>query len=233
MKHLEDKDIREALRRKESRRQEPEEPADFLDKVMDKINLSYADSEATLQQQVTTGSKMRPMFIILSVAASIALLVLLAWPRFNTGESGKQDQSPLTATTAHPQQGQSNDTNKEKAIDVSQPVETVTPAKEYTRLEAHTAPVRGATIPQRKKNQPVIVSTDGTDSLQYYIDKIERELAVVDESLYIDRINKVIRADERLQRIVDSYILHQIDEEGRPQTAANMSNVKKQENEDK
>ena len=43
-----------------------------------------------------------------------------------------------------------------------------------------------------------------TDSLDYYIDKIERELAQVDESLYIERMNKVIRADERLQRIVNS-----------------------------
>ncbi|MBR6981081.1 MAG: hypothetical protein IKH88_14785 [Prevotella sp.] len=65
-----------------------------------------------------------------------------------------------------------------------------------------------------------------TDSLDYYIDKIERELAQVDESLYIERINKVISADERLQRIVSSYILHNLDEDGRPQTADNMYNVK-------
>ena len=55
-------------------------------------------------------------------------------------------------------------------------------------------------------NTPTAVAT--TDSLDYYIDKIERELAQVDESLYIERMNKVIRADERLQRMVNSYILH-------------------------
>ena len=54
-------------------------------------------------------------------------------------------------------------------------------------------------------NTPTAVAT--TDSLDYYIDKIERELAQVDESLYIERMNKVIRADERLQRMVNSYIL--------------------------
>ena len=65
-----------------------------------------------------------------------------------------------------------------------------------------------------------------TDSLDYYIDKIERELAQVDESLYIERMNKVIRADERLQRMVSSYIMHNLDKDGRPQTADNMYNVK-------
>ena len=71
-----------------------------------------------------------------------------------------------------------------------------------------------------------------TDSLDYYIDKIERELAQVDESLYIERMNKVIRADERLQRIVNSYILHTLDKEGRPQTADNMYNVKTEQDEE-
>ena len=71
-----------------------------------------------------------------------------------------------------------------------------------------------------------------TDSLDYYIDKIERELAQVDESLYIERMNKVIRADERLQRMVNSYILHTLDKEGRPQTAANMYNEKSEQYEE-
>ena len=71
-----------------------------------------------------------------------------------------------------------------------------------------------------------------TDSLDYYIDKIERELAQVDESLYIERMNKVIRADERLQRLVNSYILHTLDKEGRPQTAENMYNVKPEQDEE-
>ena len=70
------------------------------------------------------------------------------------------------------------------------------------------------------------------DSLDYYIDKIERELAQVDESLYIERMNKVIRADERLQRMVNSYILHTLDKEGRPQTAANMYNEKSEQDEE-
>ena len=51
-------------------------------------------------------------------------------------------------------------------------------------------------------------------------------------SLYIERMNKVIRADERLQRMVNSYILHTLDKEGRPQTAANMYNEKSEQDEE-
>lgn len=81
-----------------------------------------------------------------------------------------------------------------------------------------------------ESKNPTAVPT--TDSLDYYIDKIERELAQVDESLYIERMNKVIRADERLQRIVNSYILHTLDKEGRPQTAENMYNIKSEQDEE-
>jgi hypothetical protein len=48
------------------------------------------------------------------------------------------------------------------------------------------------------------------DSLDYYINKIERELALVEDSLYIERIHKVMHADERLQRIVNNYILNEL-----------------------
>ena len=102
---------------------------------------------------------------------------------------------------------------------------------------ASQRPTRTPSTPQTTPSvQHVAVSpqrtTQATDSLDYYIDKIERELAQVDESLYIERMNKVIRADERLQRMVNSYILHTLDKEGRPQTAENMYNVKSEQDEE-
>ena len=78
----------------------------------------------------------------------------------------------------------------------------------------------------------VAATIPATDSLDYYIDKIEREQAQVGESLYIERMNKVIQADERLQRIVNSYILHTLDKEGRPQTEDNMYNVKSEQDQE-
>ena len=58
------------------------------------------------------------------------------------------------------------------------------------------------------------------DSLDYYINKIERELALVEDSLYIERIHKVMHADERLQRIVNNYILNELHKDVQSHEAA-------------
>ena len=63
------------------------------------------------------------------------------------------------------------------------------------------------------------------DSLDYYINKIERELALVEDSLYIERIHKVMHADERLQRIVNNYILNELHKDVQSHEAAIMNPV--------
>ena len=63
------------------------------------------------------------------------------------------------------------------------------------------------------------------DSLDYYINKIERELALVEHSLYIERIHKVMHADERLQRIVNNYILNELHKDVQSHEASIMNPV--------
>lgn len=68
-------------------------------------------------------------------------------------------------------------------------------------------------------------ATSTADSLDYYINKIERELALVADSLYIERIHKVMHADERLQRIVNNYILNELHKDVQSNEAAIMNPV--------
>ena len=70
------------------------------------------------------------------------------------------------------------------------------------------------------------------DSLDYYINKIERELALVEDSLYIERIHKVMHADERLQRIVNNYILNELHKDVQSHEAAIMNPVKNNDDEE-
>ena len=63
------------------------------------------------------------------------------------------------------------------------------------------------------------------DSLDYYINKIERELTLVEDSLYIERIHKLMHADERLQRIVNNYILNELHKDVQSHEAAIMNPV--------
>lgn len=70
------------------------------------------------------------------------------------------------------------------------------------------------------------------DSLDYYINKIERELALVEDSLYIERIHKLMHADERLQRIVNNYILNELHKDVQSHEAAIMNPVKNNDDEE-
>ena len=132
-------------------------------------------------------------------------------------------QYPITLVTQQIEQKDSS-----LKAEIKEPKIMIAQEKAVTDKARAAIQRRTATVIAHK----VSTTIPATDSLDYYIDKIERELAQVDESLYIERMNKVIRADERLQRIVNSYILHTLDKEGRPQTADNMYNVKTEEDEE-
>ena len=113
---------------------------------------------------------------------------------------------------------------------------TVTPVKEKkAETEVQVQPVKVA-VRQAKRTEKVLAEQPSTvsvsDSLDYYINKIERELAQVDDSLYIERIHRVMHADERLQRIVNNYILNELRKDAQPHQAAIINNVTTDEDEE-
>ncbi|WP_288281039.1 hypothetical protein [uncultured Prevotella sp.] len=152
----------------------------------------------------------------ITVAASVLLLLTLH----------RNDVDPQQVQSLVTQQIEQKDSSLK--AEIKEPKIMIAQEKPVTDKARSAIQRRTATVIAHK----VSTTIPATDSLDYYIDKIERELAQVDESLYIERMNKVIRADERLQRIVNSYILHTLDKEGRPQTADNMYNVKTEEDEE-
>ena len=152
----------------------------------------------------------------ITVAASVLLLLTLH----------RNDVDPQQVQSLVTQQIEQKDSSLK--AEIKEPKIMIAQEKAVTDKARAAIQRRTATVIAHK----VSTTIPATDSLDYYIDKIERELAQVDESLYIERMNKVIRADERLQRIVNSYILHTLDKEGRPQTADNMYNVKTEEDEE-
>ena len=109
-----------------------------------------------------------------------------------------------------------------------------------TRVHSQPDTVALSVVPKkvaqvRAMNQPpqqVLAKTSATDSLDYYINKIERELAQVDDSLYIERIHRVMHADERLQRIVNNFILNELHKDAKSSEANNINNVKTDEDEE-
>lgn len=95
---------------------------------------------------------------------------------------------------------------------------------------AATPPVvQTATV--RRSRQRVAVpkaaspSVSTADSLQYYIARLERELEQVSDSDYSSKAEEIIRADARMQRLVQRIMMGTIEKEGQPAEAmANHTN---------
>lgn len=204
---------------------QPQVSADFTKRVMKRIEESTPNPiprEGPTPALPKGGRTKSLLYWGRLVGASIAasVVLLLTFHYINNKEVKKVEQ-PVVVKKTESQRSEPKTIEKE-------PVQMV---KEEKAVVAKTTMVNKrpkASVSESKTS--TMVAT--TDSLDYYIDKIERELAQVDESLYIERMNKVIRADERLQRMVNSYILHTLDKEGRPQTAENMYNVKSEQDEE-
>ena len=113
---------------------------------------------------------------------------------------------------------------------------TVTPNKEKkaeTGTQVQPKIVVAYQAPKASKKSVIQHNTvTTTDSLDYYISKIERELTQVDDSLYIERIHRVMHADERLQRIVNNYLLNELHQHVKASEANNINNVKTDEYEE-
>ena len=198
---------------------QPQAPADFTERVMKRIE----------EQPSVFQSKRRWVWLYTTIAAIAAGGLLLLTLHRNDNHVDSEQVQPVVM-----QQTEQKDSTLKTEIKEPKPmIAQEKPATDKTRaaifrIRSTTRQRRTATVVAHK----VSTTIPATDSLDYYIDKIERELAQVDESLYIERMNKVIQADERLQRIVNSYILHTLDKEGRPQTADNMYDLKTEQDEE-
>ena len=216
MKKEEHKDqgLRQALQRRNEAAERMTLPEDFTDRLMKRLE------EPTPALPKGGRNKSFPNWGRLVAAAACLLIIIGVGLKLLPKEEPAKTQQIVVKKTE--QQG-----SKPKTIE-KEPIQMV---KEEKAVVAKTTMVnkRAKASVSESKNPTAVPATD---SLDYYIDKIERELAQVDESLYIERMNKVIRADERLQRMVNSYILHTLDKEGRPQTAENMYNVKSEQDEE-
>ena len=209
-----DQGLRQALQRRNEAAERMTLPEDFTDRLMEQIG------KPTPALPKGARTKSFPYWGRLVAAAACLLIIIGVGLKLLPKEEPAKNQPIVVKKTE--QKG-----SEPKTIE-KEPVQM---AKEEKAVVAKTTMVNKRPKASVSENKTSTTAAT-TDSLDYYIDKIERELAQVDESLYIERMNKVIRADERLQRMVNSYILHTLDKEGRPQTAENMYNVKSEQDEE-
>jgi len=88
------------------------------------------------------------------------------------------------------------------------------------------APAKPAVSPKgiakRVKQQP---KANTTDSLQYYIARLEKELENVNESTYAVKAEEVLRADARLQKLVQRIMMGELTKDDVPAEAMNTNQI--------
>ncbi len=103
-------------------------------------------------------------------------------------------------------------------------------AKEITEPTAtHVHPSVAITMPSKPGESPKKIAkrvkqqqkTNTKDSLQYYIVRLEKELENVNESTYAVKAEEVLRADARLQKLVQRIMMGELTKDNVPAEALN------------
>ena len=164
---------------------------------------------------------------VVAIAACIMLLVMLT-TNMDTRENEKPiAQNDLVRRERTPSPSGADSKSDGSGLDVDSKAVTAAFSRELSAKEEKQKANRTDIKLVVRDHQAVRLedSASTADSLDYYINKIERELALVEDSLYIERIHQVMHADERLQRIVNNYILNELHKDVQSHEAAIMNPV--------
>lgn len=164
---------------------------------------------------------------VVAIAACIMLLVMLT-TNMDTRENEKPiAQNDLVRRERTPSPTAADSKSDGSGLDVDSKAVTAAFSRELPAKEEKQKANRTDIKLVVRNHQAVRLedSASTADSLDYYINKIERELALIEDSLYIERIHQVMHADERLQRIVNNYILNELHKDVHSNEAAIMNPV--------
>ena len=164
---------------------------------------------------------------VVAIAACIMLLVMLT-TNMDTRENEKPiAQNDLVRRQRTPSPTAADSKSDGSGLNTDSKADTAAFCRNLSAKEAKHKANRTDIKLVVRDHQAVRLedSASTADSLDYYINKIERELALIEDSLYIERIHKVMHADERLQRIVNNYILNELHKDVQSHEAAIMNPV--------
>ena len=134
-----------------------------------------------------------------AIAAVIVALVIsgatILWPQ-------QASETQVAKTTNAILNDKPNDTTKQQPLLSSTEIQQAVPQK--------------AKVKAVKRRQ-----TSVTDSLNYYIARLEKELENVNESTYTTKADEVLRADARLQKLVQRIMIGELTKDNVPAEALN------------
>lgn len=194
----------------------------------EETDLWLAEDETATYDRLVAKRPSRRRTVRWAVAAVLTVFIaagaIVLWPHDESPAGGDtiaahrtevktavgQDAKPAAGQEAESAVGQ-----EAKTAVVQEPAATVIHAPAVAQQAGATRAKSGATrVKARATHSPKAANT--TDSLQYYIARLEQELAQVTDSSYTAKAEQIIRADARLQRLVRRIMAGEIERNGQP-----------------
>lgn len=159
------------------------------------------EDETALYDSIVAKRQAKHRYLRWTIAATIAIVLAIGaavlWP--------KQEAISLVATT--------------NAIQKPQPI----PTAQDTVLVTQQFPIPKQKRSHTIKHQQVSKQVSTIDSLQYYIVRLEHELENVSDSTYTAKAEQVIRADARLQKLVQRIMIGELTKDDVQEEAMNIN----------
>jgi len=162
------------------------------------MDLWLMEDETAEYDRIVSQRRVRRHFLRWAIAAAIAVFLIggaiMLWP--------KQASEPQVATITNITLDNNPNDVREQLLSPHKEVLQPLPKKAETKSVKHR-------------------QTSTTDSLQYYIARLEKELENVNESTYAAKAEEVLRADARLQRLVQRIMMGELAKDVVPAEALN------------
>ena len=157
------------------------------------------EDETALYDSIVAKRQAKRRYLRWAIAAVIVTLLIsgatLLWPQ-------QASETQVAKTTNAILNDKPNDTTKQQPLLSSTEIQQAVPQK--------------AKVKAVKRRQ-----TSVTDSLNYYIARLEKELENVNESTYTTKADEVLRADARLQKLVQRIMIGELTKDNVPAEALN------------
>ena len=179
----------------------PEEEHLIAQELRQKENIErwLIEDETALYDSIVAKRQAKRRYLRWAIAAVIIALVIsgatILWPQ-------QASETQVAKTTNAILNDKPNDTTKQQPLLSSTEIQQAVPQK--------------AKVKAVKRRQ-----TSATDSLNYYIARLEKELENVNESTYTTKADEVLRADARLQKLVQRIMIGELTKDNVPAEALN------------
>ncbi len=181
----------------------PEEEHLIAQKLRQKEDIErwLIEDETALYDSIVAKRQAKRRYLRWAIAAVIVTLLIsgatLLWPQ-------QASETQVAKTTNAILNDKPNDTTKQQPLLSSTEIQQAVPQK--------------AKVKAVKRRQ-----TSATDSLNYYIARLEKELENVNESTYTTKADEVLRADARLQKLVQRIMIGELTKDNVPAEAMNIN----------